>query len=71
MQISNGNVPEDVVTELIKPFISYFISMDDERQIRHIMRHIFRYLIFQSDIGIDYMEKFKAWRNVSINSFII
>lgn len=71
MQISNGNVPEDVVTELIKPFISYFISMDDERQIRHIMRHIFRYLIFQSDIGIDYMEKFKAWRDVSINSFII
>ncbi|KAG6798658.1 ribosomal RNA processing protein 1 [Apis mellifera caucasica] len=62
-KISNGNVPEDVVTELIKPFISYFISMDDERQIRHIMRHIFRYLIFQSDIGIDYMEKFKAWRD--------
>lgn len=45
--------------------------MDDERQIRHIMRHIFRYLIFQSDIGIDYMEKFKAWRDVSINIFII
>ncbi|PBC31335.1 ribosomal RNA processing protein 1 homolog [Apis cerana] len=62
-KISNGNIPEDVVTELIKPFISYFIPMDDERQIRHIMRHIFRYLIFQSDIGIDYMEKFKAWRD--------
>lgn len=71
MQISNGNVPEDIVTEFIKPFISYFIPMDDERQIRHIMRHIFRYLIFQSDIGIDYMEKFKAWRDVSINIFII
>ncbi|KAK1124439.1 hypothetical protein K0M31_006794 [Melipona bicolor] len=62
-KISSGNISEDVVTELIKPFISYFISMDDEKQIKHVMRHIFRYLIFQSDIGIDYMEKFKAWKN--------
>lgn len=43
--------------------------MDDERQIKHVMRHIFRYLIFQSDIGMDYMEKFKAWRSVNINVF--
>ncbi|XP_043583299.1 ribosomal RNA processing protein 1 homolog isoform X1 [Bombus pyrosoma] len=62
-KISDGNIPENVVTEFIKPFISYFILMDDERQIKHVMRHIFRYLIFQSDIGMDYMEKFKAWRS--------
>ncbi|KAK9300159.1 hypothetical protein QLX08_007077 [Tetragonisca angustula] len=62
-KISSGNISEDIVTELIKPFISYFILMDDEKQIKHVMRHIFRYLIFQSDIGIDYMEKFKAWKN--------
>lgn len=40
--------------------------MDDERQIKHVMRHIFRYLIIQSDIGMDYMEKFQAWKTVSI-----
>ncbi|XP_071858035.1 ribosomal RNA processing protein 1 homolog Nnp-1 isoform X1 [Bombus fervidus] len=62
-KISDGNIPENVVTEFIKPFILYFISMDDERQIQHVMRHIFRYLIFQSDIGVDYTEKFKAWRS--------
>ncbi|OAD58885.1 Ribosomal RNA processing protein 1 like protein [Eufriesea mexicana] len=62
-KISGGDILENVVTELIKPFVSYFILMDDERQIRHIMRHIFRYLIFQSNIGMDYMEKFKAWKN--------
>lgn len=33
---------------------------------RHIMRYVFRYLIFQSNIGLDYMEKFNAWKNVSI-----
>lgn len=40
---------------------------DDERQMKHIMKHVFRYLIFQSDIGLDYMEKFKAWQKVSKN----
>ena len=61
-KISGGEISEDVVTELVKPFISHFIIMDDERQIRHVMRHIFRYLIFQSDIGMDYTEKFEAWK---------
>lgn len=61
-KISDGAISEDIVTELIKPFILYFIIMDDERQIKHVMRHIFRYLIIQSDIGMDYMEKFQAWK---------
>ncbi|XP_076665318.1 ribosomal RNA processing protein 1 homolog Nnp-1 [Andrena cerasifolii] len=61
-KISAGEISEDVVTELVKPFISHFLIMDDERQIRHVMRHIFRYLIFQSDIGMNYMEKFEAWK---------
>lgn len=41
------------------------MTTDDERQMKHIMQHVFRYLIFQSDVGLDYMEKFKAWRRVS------
>lgn len=41
------------------------MTTDDERQMKHIMQHIFRYLIFQSDVGLDYMEKFKAWQGVS------
>ncbi|XP_054005019.1 ribosomal RNA processing protein 1 homolog [Hylaeus anthracinus] len=62
-KISDGVISEDIVTELIKPFVSYLIIMDDERQIKHVTRHIFRYLIMQSDIGMDYMEKFQAWKS--------
>lgn len=40
------------------------MTTDDERQMKHIMRYVFRYLIFQSDIGLDYMEKFNAWKKV-------
>ncbi|CAL7944299.1 unnamed protein product [Xylocopa violacea] len=62
-KISGGNISEDVTTELIKPFVLYLTSIDDEKHIKFVMRHIFRYLIFQSDVGIDYIEKFHAWRN--------
>lgn len=41
--------------------------MTDGRQISHVSRHIFRYLIFQSDVGLDYMDKFKAWKQVSFH----
>ena len=61
-KISGGEISEDVATDLVRPFISHFLIMDDERQIRHVTRHIFRYLIFQSDIGMDYTEKFEAWK---------
>lgn len=59
---SLGNIPEEMVTELIKPFVAYMAATGDETLIKHIMKHIFRYLIFQSDIGLDYKEKFEAWK---------
>ncbi|KAL6257262.1 hypothetical protein P5V15_012189 [Pogonomyrmex californicus] len=62
-KVSDGNLLEDVVHEFVKPFAIYLITTSDERQMKHIMRYVFRYLIFQSDIGLDYMEKFKAWRD--------
>lgn len=67
VQIGDGDLPEEAVNEFIRPFVVYLVSTKDERRMRHIMRHIFRYLIFQSDIGIEYTEKFDAWRAVSIS----
>lgn len=43
------------------------MTTDDKRQLKHIMQHVFRYLIFQSDVGLDYTEKFTAWKKVSIS----
>ncbi|XP_066592488.1 ribosomal RNA processing protein 1 homolog [Prorops nasuta] len=61
-KISEGNVSDGVTLQFLKPFIVYLIQLDDERQIRHTMQHVFRYLIHQSDIGLDYKEKFEAWK---------
>lgn len=69
-QISEGNISKDMVTELVRPFVIHLASTDDQRQIKHIIKNIFRYLVLQSDVGMDYTEKFNAWRNVSI-SFLL
>ncbi|KAK0082678.1 hypothetical protein PV325_010019 [Microctonus aethiopoides] len=61
-KISGGNISEELITEFLRPFAIYLASMTDGRQISHVSRHIFRYLIFQSDVGLDYMDKFKAWK---------
>lgn len=53
-----------MVTEFIRPFVIYLVSATDQRQMKHIVKNIFRYLIFQSDVGMDYTEKFHAWREV-------
>ncbi|XP_058806264.1 ribosomal RNA processing protein 1 homolog [Phymastichus coffea] len=62
-KISEGNISPDMVTELIRPFVIHLVSMDDQRQMKHVIKNIFRYLILQSDVGMDYTEKFNAWRN--------
>jgi hypothetical protein len=64
LQISRGNIEKNIVAYFIKPFVIYLASTDDQRQIKHIVANIFRYLIFQSDIGMDYTEKFNTWKQV-------
>lgn len=66
-QISRGKISPTVVTNLIEPWILHIVPMHDETQIKHVMRHIFRYLVFQSDIGLEYNEKFQVWKQVCIS----
>lgn len=40
------------------------VSKSDDREIKSVMKNIFRYLIFQSDVGMEYQEKFQAWKSV-------
>ncbi|XP_043474082.1 ribosomal RNA processing protein 1 homolog [Leptopilina heterotoma] len=70
-KVSNGVISEDIVTELVRPFAVYLSSIDDARQMRHIVKNIFRYLIFQSNVGMDYLEKFDAWRKAGFPCGVI
>ncbi|XP_014204201.1 ribosomal RNA processing protein 1 homolog isoform X1 [Copidosoma floridanum] len=61
-KVGEEKIPESMVTEFVRPYVIYLASIDDMRQISHIVKSIFRYLIFQSEVGSEYLEKYDAWR---------
>ncbi|EFA04899.2 ribosomal RNA processing protein 1 homolog [Tribolium castaneum] len=61
-KVSEGQLPPQLMTELLAPFVRQLSFSDDARVIDHIRKHIFIYLIRQSDLGLEYDEKYKAWR---------
>lgn len=58
-------------TEFVKPFIEKLAFSDDIRQILHVKKCIFVYLIRQTDLGIEYQEKYNAWKSVSYQYFFL
>lgn len=70
IQVSEGLIEESAVAEFLRPFVINLAFKSDNRQIRHTVKQVFRYLIFQSDVGMDYKEKFEAWSKVNIYFFL-
>lgn len=64
-KVSRGKISSDVVLELLQPFIQQLARSDDTRQSNHVVQHVFRHLMEQTDMGIEYKEKFHSWRRVS------
>ncbi|KAL7296343.1 hypothetical protein TKK_0010357 [Trichogramma kaykai] len=62
-KIGEEKIPKNIVKEFIRPYTIHLACSKDRRIVNNIVKNIFRYLIFQSDVGIDYTEKFEAWRN--------
>ncbi|XP_044737907.1 ribosomal RNA processing protein 1 homolog [Chrysoperla carnea] len=60
-KVSNRGLSKEIVTEFLRPFAKQMVLLKDGRVTNHIANHIFRYLLKQSDEGIEYQEKFKAW----------
>lgn len=63
-QISEGMLHAERFTDFIRPYIKKLTSLTDGRQIGHIRKFIFTHLIVQSDLGIEYSEKYEAWKAV-------
>lgn len=64
-KVSVGEIEADAVTELLKPFMFYVASQSDYKLIHCVTKHVFNYLLFQSEAGREYKEKFDAWKAVS------
>lgn len=64
-KVSNGEITTDSVTKLLDPFMFYIASQSDYKLIQFVVRHVFNHLLFQSESGRAYKEKFDAWKSVS------
>lgn len=64
-KVSNGNIEESTITDLLAPFMHYVASQIDYKLIQFVVRHVFNHLLFQSECGREYKEKYDAWKTVS------
>lgn len=65
-KVSEARLPPSRITQLILPFAKHLALLDDFREINHIKKHVFHYLIRQSDKGLEFEERFEAWRKVNL-----
>lgn len=64
-KVSNGEIEPEHVTKLLQPFMFYVASQGDYKLIQFVVRQVFNHLLFQSESGREYKEKFDAWKSVS------
>lgn len=65
-KVSGGNIPKSSVSALLKPFALFVAKPRNLRVAWHTVKHIFNNLLFQSEMGREYQEKFEAWKQVPI-----
>ncbi|XP_017777405.1 PREDICTED: ribosomal RNA processing protein 1 homolog [Nicrophorus vespilloides] len=63
-KISQGKITQKTINELLLPFLHYIVALDNACDIQNFSENIFRYLIKQTDLHLEYEEKFAAWRNM-------
>lgn len=63
--MSGGDIPVSSVTILLKPFAVFIAKPRNLRVAWHTVKHIFNNLLFQSELGREFQDKFEAWKEVS------
>lgn len=63
-KVTQGELPVEAVTCLLQPFGAYLGRPRDAKLCRHVVKHVFNYLLFQSEMGREYQDRFEAWKSV-------
>ncbi|XP_045465597.1 ribosomal RNA processing protein 1 homolog [Harmonia axyridis] len=61
-KISEGNLNPHLLNEFLVPFMKTLAVTDDYRKIKQIRKFIFIHLMSQSDVGLEYQERYNAWK---------
>ncbi|KAJ8917387.1 hypothetical protein NQ315_002411 [Exocentrus adspersus] len=61
-KVTKGNIPSERIIDFIRPFIKKLVVTTDGREMSHVRKFIFNYLMKQSDLGLEYQVKYDAWK---------
>lgn len=64
-KVSEGQITTDRVSLLLRPFMLFVAKQTDYKQIQFVVRSVFNHLLFQSEAGREYKDKYDAWKSVS------
>lgn len=64
-KVSDGDLTEDRIFMLLEPFILYYTKLNDQVLLQHLEKSIFNQLLFQSELGQEYQEKFDVWKQAN------
>ncbi|KAJ6637031.1 Ribosomal RNA processing protein 1 like [Pseudolycoriella hygida] len=67
-KVTAGKISKSTITLLIQPFAMCIGIQRDPKIVSHTIKHIFDALLYQSDLGRAYTEKFEAWKNMGFSS---
>ncbi|CRK90440.1 CLUMA_CG004117, isoform A [Clunio marinus] len=64
-KVSDGELIEERVYQLLEPFLLYYTKLNDHILLQHVEKTIFHQLLFQSELGQEYQEKFEIWKQAN------
>lgn len=65
-KVSDGELTAKTVGLFVKPFVKFMAHQHDFKIIGHCRNRIFHHLLYQSELGREYTEKYNAWKEVSL-----
>lgn len=64
-KVTDGELTEDRVYLLLEPFVLYYTKLNDQVLLQQVEKSIFNQLLFQSELGQAYQEKFDVWKQAN------
>ncbi|KAK9884181.1 hypothetical protein WA026_005135 [Henosepilachna vigintioctopunctata] len=61
-KVTEGNLKPDLLNSFLTPFVKCLATSDDTRIIKHLQKFVFIHLMSQTNVGLEYQEKYNAWK---------
>jgi ribosomal RNA-processing protein 1 len=64
-KVADGELSEEQSNSLIEPFLVYYTKLNDEILLKHVRTTVVDQLLYQSELGQNYQEKFNIWKQAN------